>query len=74
MPIEVELGKFYSNSKTLQSNYNAGEFLHGIILHAPISRRNPAEDMRSEDNAEEDGERRFGEVEVISQEEREESV
>jgi hypothetical protein len=74
MPVEVQLREFNPDSEALQSNYNAGKFLHGIILHAPMSRRDPAQYIGSKNDPKEDGERWFREVKVISQEEREEGV
>ena len=72
MSVEVELRKLNSDGKTLQSNNDAGKFLNYFIIHAPMAGRDIVEDVWFENDVEDDSERWFGEVEVVSYEEREE--
>jgi hypothetical protein len=74
MSSEVKLGKFNPNSKALQTDNNSSKLLHEYIVHAPFSRRDPAKNRRSKQDATGNGQRWLREMKAISQEERKQSI
>lgn len=74
MPAKPCFGQLYPNGEYLQSYDHASGFLRYVVGETPINGVYNVEDCGTEEDAEEEGERGFGEVEGIADEGGEEGV
>jgi len=66
MFVEVEFREHDTNSKALYSNNQSSDLLQDLVVEALVTGPEEMPGIRAENDTEENGERRFGEVKMVS--------